>query len=77
MKLNCPECGDPLIAAHGRGRYDKEGNFVEHRESCRCPHCEWVWFDDAEPVGCPCGALVRVVEDDGYAYAQTVERRRT
>lgn len=59
-KLKCPECGDPLVSAHGRGRYDADGNYIEHRHGCRCRYCDWMWFDDAKPVRCECGALVGV-----------------
>lgn len=71
-KLSCPECGVPLVPATGRGRHDKDGNYVEHRDGCRCPWCDWVWFDDEPPVECECGARVVVVIDDDAAYARTV-----
>lgn len=67
-KLGCPRCGEPLIAAHGRGRYDRDGNYIEHRDGCRCAWCGWMWFDDAAPVRCECGAAVRVDVDDDHAY---------
>ena len=69
-KLDCPNCGVGLISPHGRGRYDSDGNYAEHRDGCRCPWCDWMWFDDAEPVECLCGARVRVVVDNGRAYAR-------
>ena len=71
--LACPECGEPLIPAHGRGRYDRDGNYIEHRDGCRCPWCQWMWFDDADPVRCACGALVVVEIDDDAAYATTAK----
>lgn len=70
--LDCPNCGEPLIPASGRGGWDDDGDFVEHGEGCRCPWCEWVWHDDAEPVRCKCGALVKVAIDDEHAYATEV-----
>ena len=70
--LGCPECGEPAVEAHGRGRYDADGNYIEHRDGCRCAWCDWMWFDDRAPVACRCGALVGVVIDDGHAYARDV-----
>lgn len=72
--LACPECGVALIPAHGRGRYDREGNYIEHREGCRCAWCGWMWFDDRPPVTCACGAVVRVEVDDVYAHAKLVSK---
>ena len=74
--LKCPECSAPLIPAHGRGRYDQDGNYIEHRDGCRCHWCGWMWFDDADPVTCACGAVVGVNTDDGYAYATMKEVKR-
>lgn len=71
--LDCPECGVPLIPAHGRGRYDRDGNEVTHDDACRCRWCDWWWWDDGEPVTCACGAVVMVREEDGTAYATTGE----
>ncbi|HEY0881625.1 MAG TPA: hypothetical protein VGE37_03200, partial [Archangium sp.] len=71
--LNCPACGVPLIEAQGRGRHDRDGNYIEHREGCRCAWCGWMWFDDMEPMKCTCGALVRVEIDDETAFAKVVE----
>lgn len=68
-KLACPSCGTGLIPPHGRGRYDDDGNYIEHRDGCRCPWCEWMWFDDTDPVHCECGAHVLVRVDDDHAYA--------
>ena len=73
--LRCPECGVNLIEAHGRGRYDGDGEYVAHRDGCRCPWCEWMWFDDRDPVTCACGAVVGVDADDSHAYAKTIEGR--
>lgn len=70
--LDCPGCGEPAIEAHGRGRHDSDGNFIEHRDACRCAWCNWTWFDGCEPVACKCGALVSTKEDDGYIYARVV-----
>lgn len=72
--LDCPECCAPLIPAHGRGRFDEDGEFVEHREGCRCPWCDWAWFDDQDPVTCACGVAVVVKCDDQYAYASVKEK---
>ncbi len=72
-KLKCPECGVPLVEASGRGCYDEDGNYGEHRLGCRCPWCSWMWFDDQPEVACECGALVGVEVDDGTAYAVTEE----
>lgn len=74
--LDCPECSTPLIPAHGRGRHDQDGNYVEHRDGCRCPWCDWAWFDDADPVTCACGAVVGVKVDEDYAYATMIEEPR-
>lgn len=68
--LDCPECSTPLIPAHGRGRTDEDGNYVEHRDGCRCHWCGWIWLDDADPVTCACGAIVVVAVDEEYAYAR-------
>lgn len=77
--LDCPECSTPLIPAHGRGRYDEDGDYVEHRDGCRCPWCDWTWFDDADPVTCACGAVVGVKCDEeyAYAYATVIEKKGT
>lgn len=72
-KLPCPECGHPAIAAHGRGRYDSDGNYCEHRDGCRCHWCSWMWFDDADPVRCACGVLLKISVDDDAAYVTQVE----
>lgn len=74
--LNCPDCGEPLISAHGRGRFDEDGNFIEHRGSCRCPWCGWMWFDDQEPVVCACGSVVGVNCDDDHAYAVVLKAKQ-
>lgn len=71
--LRCPECGTPLIAPHGRGRYDRDGNYHEHRDGCRCAWCDWMWFDDADPVRCQCGSLVCVDANDDHASAKIVQ----
>lgn len=72
--LACPECGVPLIPAHGRGRVDRDGDDIPHGGACRCRWCGWMWWDDRGPTRCACGALVRVKVDDGHAYASTVEK---
>lgn len=73
--LSCPECGAAdLIPAHGRGRLDRDGNDIVHGGGCRCRWCQWMWWDDRDPVRCQCGALVRVSVDDGHAYATTRPR---
>jgi ssDNA-binding Zn-finger/Zn-ribbon topoisomerase 1 len=74
--LNCPECGDPLIKATSRGRYDRDGNYVDHGVTCRCRWCSWMWWDDAAPVTCECGAVVSVTCDDGHAYSTTRQSAR-
>lgn len=68
--LACPECGVDLIPAHGRGRHDKDGNHITHRDECRCRWCDWYWYDDAEPVKCACGVVVKVDTDDDHAFAR-------
>lgn len=72
--LACPECGEDVIATHDRGRHDKGGNYIGHGLDCRCRWCEWIWFDDATPVLCACGARVSVSIDgsggEPCAYAQ-------
>lgn len=70
--LDCPTCGEPLIAAHGRGRFDEDGNIIAHRTACRCRWCNWIWYDDEPPVDCSCGARVGVDVDDGSAFAVEV-----
>ncbi len=66
-KMDCPSCGEPLIEADGRGYYDKDGNEVTHKITCRCSRCNWWWFDDAEPVECSCGAKVIIsIDDKGF-----------
>lgn len=70
--LDCPECGAPLVPAHGRGVHDSDGDFSEHGEGCGCPYCDWVWFDGREPVTCACGALVGIEIDDDRAYTVTL-----
>jgi hypothetical protein len=67
--LDCPECGVPLIPATGRGYYDEDGEYCEHREGCECHRCEWMWFDDTDPTSCTCGAKVLIRIDDQHAYA--------
>lgn len=68
--LSCPECGaDGLIPADGRGRYDRDGNDIAHRDECRCRWCDWWWWNHPEPVTCACGARVIVDVDDGTARA--------
>jgi hypothetical protein len=68
--LDCLSCGEDLIPAHGRACLEEDGG--EHRDGCRCPYCQWVWYDDREPVRCKCGALVRVKVEDETAYAVEV-----
>lgn len=70
--LACPECSVPLIPAHGRGRIDRDDNEVPHADACRCRWCGWWWMDGEPPVTCTCGAVVRVIAEDGHAYASTV-----
>ncbi len=72
--LDCPKCSKPLIPATGRGRFDSDGEYLEHRDACRCPRCDWMWFEESDPVDCECGARVRVVVDDERAYASEVSR---
>lgn len=69
-RLECPACNQPAIPAHGRGRLDRDGNYVEHRDGCRCPHCDWMWFDDRGPVTCSCGVKLTVEVDDSHAYVK-------
>ena len=69
--LGCPECGGEVFQAQYRGRYDRDGNFIEHGAGCRCRWCNWMWFDDEE-CKCECGARLRVLCDDGKAYATAV-----
>ena len=68
--LGCPECGEPLIPAHGRGRSNVDCEPIEHRDECRCRWCEWIWYDDRPPVTCACGAVAKVYIDDHAAYAK-------
>jgi hypothetical protein len=72
--LSCPSCGaSGLIPAHGRGRYDRDGNDIRHQDTCRCRWCGWWWTDDQAPVTCSCGARVRVIVDGTHAYADEAE----
>jgi hypothetical protein len=73
--LSCPECGVDLIPAHGRGRYDRDGNDIWHADACRCRWCSWWWSDGEAPVTCACGANVRVVCDDGHAWTKSEAAR--
>lgn len=67
--LDCPKCGESLFQSTERGRHDEHGNYIGHRLECRCRWCGWIWFSDAAPVTCTCGAVVGVDIDDGTAYA--------
>lgn len=71
--LGCPECGEPVLQATNRGRYNADGEYVAHRDGCRCAWCDWMWFDDVEPERCVCGTLVGVSVDDSHAYPKPVE----
>jgi hypothetical protein len=70
--LACPECGIDLIPAHGRGRFDRDGNEIVHRDECRCRWCDWWWYEDEDPVTCACGAVVGVSVDDDHAYTKLI-----
>lgn len=72
--LDCPECGVPLLPATDRGRRDKDGNEISHGIACRCRWCDWMWWEDDPVVRCKCGAVVCVEDDDGFAYAVTVDK---
>jgi hypothetical protein len=74
-KLACPNCGVDLIAAHGRGLHNANGEYIEHRDGCRCAWCDWMWFDDHEPATCECGARVVVRIDDDRAFSSMLEQR--
>lgn len=71
--LDCPNCGKPLIPAHGRGRFDRDGNWRSHRDDCQCAHCDWIWWDMTPAVPCKCGAVARVHVDDDNASAEEIE----
>lgn len=75
--LDCPECSEPLIPAHGRGRFDRDGNEIMHADECRCRWCDWWWTGGDAPVACACGALVGVDADDGVAFAVIVKPEAT
>lgn len=66
--LECPECDAPLVLAWGRGRIDRDGNEILHRETCRCRWCRWWWRADQDPVTCACGYVGRVDADEGHAF---------
>lgn len=70
--LSCPCCGADCFQSESRGRFDRDGNFIAHAIGCRCRWCEWMWWDDAPPVRCECGALVGVEIDDDHAHAVDV-----
>lgn len=70
--LQCPSCDEDLIQATHRARYDHNGELVEHRDGCRCPWCEWMWYDSDPIVTCQCGAAACVRIDDDRAYASEV-----
>lgn len=72
--LDCPECGTPLVRPHGRGYYDKDGEYIAHRDGCRCRWCDWMWFDDQPTDDCECGACVTVEVDEQHAYARAVRK---
>ena len=71
--LDCPECGEPLAPAEGRGRTDRDGNEVRHRDDCRCRWCDWRWYEPGPVYVCPCGTRARVSCDDGTAYLTEIE----
>ena len=73
--LGCADCGEPLFPATTRGRFDRDGNYIQHADSCCCRWCEWLWLEDAVPVRCDCGAhcTVEVDEDRAYAHLVAVE----
>jgi hypothetical protein len=76
--LNCPECGGDVLQAKRRGYYedDGEGEYIEHRDGCRCPYCGWMWSEEDEPERCGCGALceVRVYGPDEVAAVLVEEK---
>lgn len=65
--LNCLACDSPLFPATGRA-----GEDGEHRFSCRCPHCDWCWYE-VKPTQCACGAWCIIDIDDEYARVSEVE----
>lgn len=69
--LDCPECGEASVAAIGRGYYDDEGDFVAHRDECRCLCCDWVWSECSDNVVCVCGASLYVAVDE-YPYVKAI-----
>jgi len=75
--LACPGCGDELIIAHKRGRFNSDGDFVEHKDSCMCRWCTWTWFDDEQSSYCKCGVVANVFIDNGSVYAIEVNPQRS
>lgn len=81
-KLDCPECGEPLIPANARIHFFFEhgDGFDVHEIDCLCDQCEWAWLEGGDPATCACGAVAKVGfgDDDSdssaahYAYAQLV-----
>lgn len=66
--LPCHECGEPLAPAEGRGRVDRDGNEIPHRDECRCRWCDWRWHEPGPVYVCQCGARSRVCCDEDHAY---------
>lgn len=71
--LPCPDCGADLIPATGRGRINKDGEEVRHRDACRCAWCEWWWDESHDIFACKCGSISRVSCEDSLAFAVTVK----
>lgn len=72
--LPCPECGEDLAPAYGRGRHDRDGNEIWHRDACRCRWCEWWWSDDGPVHLCVrCRTRSRVDVDDDNVYMRAVK----
>ena len=70
--LDCPNCGEPLFPATGRGLWNEETEeFNEHREACGCDQCDWVWHEDEEAT-CECGARCIVDVDEDRAWVREV-----
>ncbi len=77
VAFDCPECGhEKLILPHVRARYDDEnGDEVEHKYTCRCRWCDWMWHDSGDPIQCPsCGIWVGVGVDASEERAYAEER---
>lgn len=62
-KLDCPGCGEPLIASDGKWACDLNGNMFQHPFTCGCGRCEWTWINRTG-VLCKCGTRVAITTSE-------------